>query len=196
MRLLLTVLLLAARPAEAHIVSSRLGDFYAGMIHPLTALPDLVLWLALGALAATQPAAVARWLVPLFPLGLVAGLVLGVATGWTTDPAALDAGLMLLLGVLVAVAARLPAIPFLAGATALAAYRGLANASGVTPASDVLLFAGGTAVVGYAAITLATAGLAAFRRGGLGWQAIAIRAGGSWIAAIGLMVGGFALLRP
>ena len=53
---------LCAQPAAAHIVSSRLGDFYAGAVHPLTGLQDVILWTALGILAGAQPAAQARWL--------------------------------------------------------------------------------------------------------------------------------------
>jgi urease accessory protein len=44
-------LLASAQAADAHIIASRLGDFYAGALHPLTDLQDLVLWIALGAFA-------------------------------------------------------------------------------------------------------------------------------------------------
>ena len=192
--LVLAGALLGSAAAEAHIVSSRLGDFYGGMLHPLTALPDIILWLALGMLAALQRAAAVRWLVVLFPLGLAAGLALGRAFGWSPHAGWLDAGLMVVLGGMTAAAVRLPAPAFLFGASALALYRGLCNASGVTLGADVVLFAGGTAAVGYAAMALVMAGTVAFRRTGTGWQDIAVRAAGSWIAAIGVMVGGLAVI--
>ena len=83
--------LLLSTPAEAHIVASRLGDFYAGALHPLTGLVDVLLWAALGLLAGMQPPGRARWLVLLFPLGLLAGLLLGLH-GTVPGGAVLDAG--------------------------------------------------------------------------------------------------------
>ena len=63
------VLLAAAQPADAHIVASRLGDFYAGALHPLTDLQDGVLWTALGLLAGSLGATHGRWLVLVLPSG-------------------------------------------------------------------------------------------------------------------------------
>jgi urease accessory protein len=75
--------------------------------------------------------------------------------------------------------------------------RGVANAGGVGPETNRLLFGAGLAGAGYAAITLVMAATLAFRRPDAGpsaaWRGIALRACGSWIAAIGLMMGGFAL---
>ena len=184
---------LRALPAEAHIVSSRLGDFYAGAAHPLTGLQDVVLWIALGVLAGTQPAARARWLVAVFPAGLVAGFLLGMADGVTSGIAAVDAGCMVALGGLIATAVRLPAPALTAIAFALGLLRGAANAGGVGPDTNASLFAAGFATAGYVAITLLPAAVLTFRRPGIGWRSVALRAGGSWVAAIGIMAGGYAL---
>jgi urease accessory protein len=186
--------LVLSTPAEAHIVASRLGDFYAGALHPLTGLVDVLLWAALGLLAGMQPLGRARWLVPLFPLGLLAGLLLGLHGG-VPGGAVLDAGMMVAVGGLLAAAARLPVSALCALALVLGAWRGMANAAGVAPETNVTLFAAGFAVAGYAAITLAAAAAAAFLGPGQGWRSITLRAAGSWIAAIGLMAGGLAL-RP
>lgn len=189
-------LALCARPAEAHIVSSRLGDFYAGAAHPLTGLQDVVLWTALGVLAGTQPAARARWLVGVFPAGLVAGLLLGLAGGVTNGVAAVDAGCMVAIGGLIAAGLRLPGAALLTVAFMLGLVRGAANAGGAGADTNTVLFAAGFAVVGYAAITLLTAAVLTFRRPDTGWRSIALRACGSWIAAIGIMAGGYALAGP
>jgi len=189
----LAVGLLLSSPAEAHIVASRLGDFYAGALHPLMGLQDVILWTALGVLAGMQPPARARWLVLLFPAGLLTGFAFGVKAGVTDGSALVDAGMMVTLGALLALAVRLPG-PILCGiAMLLAAVRGFANAGGVGPENSVPLFAAGFAVAGYAAITLTAAAALAFQRPDQGWRTIALRAGGSWVAAIGIMVGGFAL---
>jgi hypothetical protein len=82
-------------------------------------------------------------------------------------------------------------------ALALALMRGVVNAGGVGAATDKVLFGAGLAASGYVFITLITALTLAFRNREAQpspmWRDIAIRACGSWIAAIGLMVGGFAL---
>lgn len=187
------LVLAASDPAAAHIVSSRLGDFYGGALHPLTALPDLVIWLALGLVAALQPPHWARWIVLAFPAGLLAGFVAGIAAGWYTDPIALSAALMIGLGLLAAGAARLPGGVLLLLAVVVGIVRGAANASGLDPATDPVLFGAGLLLAGYAVVTLVVAFAATFRRAGAPWRTVALRAGGSWIAAIGLMVGGFAL---
>ncbi len=186
-----------SRPAEAHIVGSRLGDFYAGALHPLTGLEDWVLWLVLGLLAGTQPIDRARWIVPVFPSGLLAGFGAGLASGPSAVALAsspvVSAGLMVLLGSVLAGAVRLPGPLLAVSAGAVAVVRGMANAGGVEPASNDALFAGGLALAGYAALTLVMAATEAFAGRGQGWRVITLRAAGSWVAAIGIMFGGFAL---
>ena len=183
--------------ADAHIIASRLGDFYAGALHPLSDLQDLILWAAMGVLAGSLGAARGRWLVLVFPLGLLAGLVLGRAFGVVSAGPAADAGMILVLGLLLAAAARIPTTLLCAIAFGLAVMRGAANAGDLGPETDRLLFAAGLACAGYAAITLTMALTLTFRRPdaapAVAWRGIAIRAVGGWIAAIGLMMMGFAL---
>ena len=187
------LLLTAQSPADAHIVSSRLGDFYGGALHPLTGLPDIIFWLALGLVAALQPPVCSRWIVLAFPAGLLVGFATGIAAGWTADPITVNAALMIGLGILAAAAIRLPGSLLLLLAVIVGGFRGGANASGVEPGTDATLFGAGLVVAGYAVITLVVALASTFRRAGAAWRTIALQAGGSWIAAIGLMVGGFAL---
>ena len=191
------MLLAQAEAADAHIIASRLGDFYTGALHPLTDLQDLILWAAMGVLAGSLGAAKGRWLVLVFPLGLLAGLVLGRVFGVASAGPAADAGMILVLGLLLAAAARVPTTLLCAIAFGLALLRGAANAGDLGPETDRLLFAAGLACAGYAAITLTMALTLTFRRPDAGpavaWRGIAIRAVGGWIAAIGLMMMGLAL---
>ncbi len=187
------LLLLGVQPAGAHIIGARLGDFYGGALHPLTGLADVILWLALGMLAGMQTRLWSRWMVVAFPAGLLAGFAIGLWSGWTEDRMGVDAALMIALGGLTAAAVRVPGPVLLALGFAIAVLRGAANASGVGATTDLTLFACGLTAAGYAAMTLTVALVSAFRRAGDGWRGIAIRAGGSWIAAIGVMVGGYAL---
>jgi len=191
------ILLTTTQSAEAHIVASRLGDFYAGALHPLTDLQDDVLWTALGLLAGSLGATHGRWLVLVLPLGLLLGLSVGLSFGSTWIGPLASSGMMVLLGVLLAVGLRINVAALCAIALVLALMRGVVNAGGVGIATDRVLFGAGLALCGYAFITLITALTLTFRRTDTQpkrtWRDIAIRACGSWIAAIGLMVGGFAL---
>lgn len=185
--------LFAAGPAEAHIVSARLGDLYGGALHPLTDLPDVILWVALGLLAGSQDLRHARWLVLVFPAGLAAGLLLGIMASVANGVQALDAAFMCVLGGLVAAAVRMPGPAILLLGLALAVARGVANAGGAEAGTNLYLFDTGFAAAGYAVITLVMAAAAALWRSNAAWHVVALRACGSWIAAIGLMVGGYAL---
>jgi len=190
------MLLAGGNAAEAHIVAARLGDFYMGVVHPLTDLQDVVLWTATGVLAGTLGSAKGRWLIPVFPLGLLAGLLLGHVLGAMATGLA-DAAMMLAIGMLLAAAAQVPTVLLCAMAFVVAMIRGAVNGADLAPETDRLLFAAGLACVGYAAITLTMALTAAFRRTAAdsttSWRAIAVRALGGWIAAIGLMMGSLAL---
>jgi urease accessory protein len=187
----------SVQAAEAHIIASRLGDFYTGALHPLTDLQDLILWAAMGALAGSLGASKGRWLVLLFPLGLLAGLVLNRGLGVVSAGPAADAGIILVLGLLLAAQARIPTALLCLIAFGLAVMRGAANAEDVAPETNQLLYAAGLVSAGYAAITLTMAVTLAFRRAEAGastaWRGIAIRAAGGWIAAIGMMMVGLAL---
>ena len=189
------MLLAGANAAEAHIVAARLGDFYAGAAHPLTDLQDIVLWIAIGVLAGTLGTAKGRWLIPVFPLGLLIGLPFGNVFGATSTQLT-DAAMMLAIGMLLAAAVQVPALLLCAIAFAVAVMRGAANGADLAPETDRLLFAAGLVCAGYAVITLTMALTAMFRRtssSATSWRSIAIRALGGWIAAIGLMMGSLAL---
>jgi urease accessory protein len=191
------LLLAQAKAADAHIVASRLGDFYAGALHPLTNLEDLILWGAIGVLAGSLGATRGRWLVPLFPLGLLAGLMLGRSVGIASVGPTVDAAMILALGLLLAAAIRVPTPLLCALAFALAVIRGAANATDLASETDRTLFAAGLACAGYVAITLIMALTIAFRgtdtTASITWRQITLRALGGWIAAIGLMMAGLAL---
>ena len=193
--LMATAMLLAgASTAEAHIVAARLGDFYMGVVHPLTDLQDVVLWTATGVLAGTLGAAKGRWLIAVFPLGLLVGLSLGQVFS-TTSTQLSDAAMMLAIGLLLAAAAQVPTFMLCAIAFAVAVIRSAANGADLGPETDRLLFAAGLACVGYGAITLAMALTAVFTNsdGVASWRTIAVRALGGWIAAIGLMMASLVL---
>jgi hydrogenase/urease accessory protein HupE len=184
--------------ADAHIVAARLGDFYTGALHPLTDLQDLMLWTALGILAGSLRAPGRKWLVLLFPLGLLGGLVLNRTLGMVSPGPAADAGAILVVGLLLVAGARIPTSLLCSIAFGLALMRGVANAGDLKPETNQLLYATGLVGAGYVAITLIMAATLAFRgvdgETVTAWRAIAIRAAGGWIAAIGIMMAGLAFV--
>jgi len=196
-RLSAAAMLAASGSADAHIVAARLGDFYTGALHPLTDLHDIVLWLALGVFAGSIGAERARWLVPAVPLGLFAGFTMQIAWGIGSLGTLGDAAMMVGVGLLLAAGIRSSAAALAAIALCVALVRGAVNAGGVVPETNLVLFAAGLATAGYVSITLITALVVAFRRYSTArpadWRGIAIRVCGSWIAAVGIMIGGFAL---
>ncbi|CCD94811.1 conserved membrane hypothetical protein [Bradyrhizobium sp. ORS 375] len=188
------VLLAQSQIADAHIVNARLGDFYAGALHPLLTLQDMLVLVALGVLAGSLGAASGRWLVVVFPLGLCAGLGLAVAASIAPVPPVVDAATILLLGLLLAASLRIPVALLCAIAFALGMMRGAANAGELVPQTDRLLYAAGLACAGYVTITLVMAVALTFRRPDTepvsSWRGIALRAIGGWVAAVGLMMAG------
>jgi len=190
------ILLTGTSAADAHIIAARLGDFYMGASHPLTDLQDVVLWIATGVLAGTLGASKGRWLIPVFPLGLLAGLALAPVVGTVSTQLA-DATMMLAIGMLLAAATQVPTLALCAIAFAVAVLRGAANGAELGPETDRLLFAAGLACAGYGVVTLTMALTVVFKRTAsdsvTSWRAIAIRALGGWIAAIGLMMASLVL---
>jgi urease accessory protein len=190
-----TVALLAPSAAQAHLIDSRLGDFYGGVLHPLTAFEEVLPWLALAALAAFQGAERARWLVVVFPLSLLAGGALSQLPNPSFVPA-VTVALIAITGLAVAAAVKLP-LPVLLGlAGIMGLVHGYQNGQAMTATTDQLLFVAGVTAIGYAVMTIATGGAIAFLRGVGGWRPIALRASGSWVAAVGIMVLGLQFLTP
>lgn len=187
-------LLSAPGTAEAHLVGVRFGDFYAGAIHPVTALEHALPWLAMGVLAAMQGPERGRWVVPAFPLGLAVGTALALVVHQEPVVSVLNVASFVILGGLIAAAWPLPA-PVLAGIALLTGLtHGYENGTAMTLETDRLLFVSGVAGVGYVLVTLVTAVTVGFLRNSAAWRRIGLRALGSWIAAVGIMLLGFRLM--
>ncbi|MFG1347114.1 HupE/UreJ family protein [Xanthobacter autotrophicus DSM 431] len=186
----------APTAAHAHLVETRLGDFYGGMLHPLTDLKQMLPWAALAALAAFQGPQRARWVVPVFPLALLCGGLLSQVVTALPGASVLDVGLVAVTGLALAAAARLPLPALIALVAVMGLLHGFQNGEAMAANTDRLLFLSGMTAVGYAALTLGTGGAIAFLGGVGGWRPIALRASGSWVAAVGLMVLGLQFVTP
>jgi urease accessory protein len=174
--------------AQAHLVDTRLGDFYGGALHPLTDLQQMLPWIALAALAALQGPKRARWVVLSFPLALLAGSAAALILPAPPFAGLLDVSLVAATGLALAAALSLPLPVLIALSALMGVLHGYENAQAMTEDTDRILFLSGVALIGYAVLTLLIGVSTAFLRRGDGWRPIALRAGGSWVAAVGIMV--------
>ena len=184
-------LALCPTAAEAHLPATGLGPVYDGLWHFVRTPEDLVPVLALALLAGLRGAAHGRRALFALPAAWLAGGVLGLAVHGSVSPV-LTAISFVLLGGLVAADARLP----LGAMTGLAALLGLGHGylngtAMVQPGAGALSLLGMVAAV-FTLVALAASLVVPLRPT---WSRVAVRVGGSWIAAIGLLLVGWGL-RP
>jgi len=194
LQLLLTVLLqllIFPARAEAHLNSTGLGPVYDGLLHFLLSPEDFLPVLALALWAGLRGPDYGRRALFVLPTSwLIGGLAgLGAASPGGT---ALTCVSFLLLGGLLAADAKLSlrATTILAGTVGL--FHGYLNGSGMGRPEH-----GGLALLGlifavFVLVAIASAFVVRLRRH---WEHIAVRVMGSWIAACGLLMLGWAARR-
>jgi urease accessory protein len=175
---------LANGPASAHIVDgSAAGGFLGGFAHPLFGLDHVVAMIAVGLWGAFLGAP-AIWLLPItFPLVMACGgaiAILGVAVPGVEIGVATSA---IVLGGMIALAARPPLFiaAFIVGAFAI--FHGHAHGAELPPGSDAVAFSVGF-VVATGLLHLAGIAFGLLTR----WPAgrIGVRLAGIAIALVGL----------
>ncbi len=189
-RALLTATVLLPGSASAHLVSTRFGELYSGMLHPVTSLIHLVPWLALGLLGGLQSATTARWALLAFPLAVLAGAMLAGFVPGLALVTPINIASFMVLGMAVALALRTGTVLFLALVVLFGITHGYANGNDALNGAQWLLYAAGLGLSAYLLIALVTGSCHALVSGPP-WGGIAVRAAGSWIAAAGLMYAGF-----
>jgi hydrogenase/urease accessory protein HupE len=177
-------------PAHAHLVNSGLGPFYNGALHLLLSPGDLLAVLAVGLLAGQSGKASARWAAITLPLAWGAAALAGLALGTSAGLGWMEVALLIVLGILVAVGVELHASVLTPLAALTGLVHGLDNA-GAFAASDSALIVVAGIVAAVLILTLFTAALAVSLQAA--WTRIAMRVGGSWIAAVGMLMLGWLL---
>ena len=146
------VLLRWPAPAAAHPMTG-VGDFYAGMLHPLTAVELALPLIALSLLAGQQNRDTAIRLIAAVPLALGLGAVLGLVMPAPSGLLQANVGAMVVLGAVVAAAPALPAYAALALAAVPAATVGLANGAELGSQLSPVRFVPGLALAGFLLVT-------------------------------------------
>jgi hydrogenase/urease accessory protein HupE len=182
--------LLAASPAQAHLMNSGFGPFYDGLAHPLISPEDLLPVVAVTLLAGLGGARQGRLVLAILPGAWLAGMAAGWAIGLPPAPAWLGAVATALIGVLVAGDPRLPLAAVCTIAAALGALHGYDNGHDLAATTGALVAIAGIACSLFAIVSLLAGQVAVLQAQ---WARLAVRVSGSWIAAIGLLMFGWSM---
>ena len=186
-----TAVLVAVCPpsAEPHLNATGMGPVYDGMAHFLMSPEDLVPVLALALLAGLRGASYGRRALFVLPSAWLIGGLLGLPQSAANSSAIVSPFWFLLLGGLAAADIELPLVIATLLALLLGLNKGYVNGAGLgQPQTAIVALAGLTSAV-FVTIALASAFVVRLRAQ---WARIAVRVAGSWIAAIGVLLLGWA----
>ncbi|MDG4552796.1 MAG: HupE/UreJ family protein [Candidatus Competibacter sp.] len=181
----LALLWTASSVANAHTSGLPHMDFATGLGHPFNGLDHILAMVAVG-LWAAQRGGRALWLVPLtFVLTMAAGGALGFLDVPLPMVELGIAGSVLVFGVLVALASRLPLTVSMALAGLFALFHGHAHGAEMAAESSALWYGLGFML---ATATLHTIGIGTVLAARPGMPARLVRIGGAAIAASGVLL--------
>ena len=175
----------------AHLMTTGLGPFYDGLAHLFVTPEDLLPVLALSLAAGLRGPAGGRAVLFVLPAAWFAGTMLGrlFAPHWIWP--VVSAGLTVSLGALAAIDRKLPTAVVAVLAAMLGLWNGSWNGIELARSGAAALGTGlGIACAAFVVVALLGAVAAAVRAL---WARIAVRVAGSWIAAAGLFMMGWAL---
>jgi len=175
--------------AEAHLNSTGLGPIYDGALHLLSSPEDLVPALALALLAGLRGPRYGRVALFALPAAWLLGGFAGIAAGHTGGTTAAVASFPL-LGALVAADAHVSLTLLTALTVSLGLIHGYANGAGMGPLDVGAEALVGLAVTLFVVTALVVGFVVQLRRP---WTRIAVRVLGSWVAASGVLMLGWAL---
>ena len=183
------VVLMGAVPAEAHLNSTGMGPLYDGLMHFLMSPEDFVPVLALALLAGLRGAACGRRALFTLPAAWLLGGLMGLSAAASPGNAAASAVWFLLLGGLLAADAKLSLRVLTAIAALLGLYHGYLNGTGMGQFDTAAVALLGLVFAVFVMVALAAAFVVRLRAE---WARIAVRVAGSWVAASGLLMLGWA----
>jgi len=183
------ICLLLPREAAAHLPTIGLGPVYDGVLHLFLSPEDLIPVIALALLSGQRGAPFGRRSLWLLPLAWFAGGMLGMFTG-SGRGAALTFVSFLLLGGLVAAKARISLAVLTVAAMLLGCFHGYLNGAGINRYDDGTYALLGLSLAVFVVVALFASLVVPLREQ---WAQVAVRVAGSWIAASGLLMLGWAV---
>jgi hydrogenase/urease accessory protein HupE len=181
--------LMSAIPAEAHLNSTGMGPFYDGLMHFLMSPEDIIPVLALALLAGLRGADFGRRALLVLPSAWLLGSLFGLAAA-AKGNALVSAIWFVLLGGLLAANAKLSLGLTTVLAALLGLYHGYLNGTGMTQSASAVVVLLGLVSAIFILVALAAAFVVQLRAQ---WARIAVRVAGSWIAASGFLMLGWAV---
>ena len=186
----LGLLLLWPGTAHAHLVTTGLGPVYDGVSHLFATFDDLLPVVAMALLGGLNGPLSGRRTLFTLPAAWLAAGVAGYFGPVALLPAGVTSLSLLVLGILTAVDRKLAPPVVTTLAVGLGIAHGLPNGAGIAAAGqDASGLVGITGAI-FVVAALVSALVVSLQRP---WTRIAVRAAGSWIAAIGLLLLGWTL---
>jgi urease accessory protein len=179
-----------ASRAHAHLVTTGLGPFYDGLTHLFVTPDDLLPVIALALLAGLHGPRFGRTVLLALPAAWLAGTLAGLLVVPHLGMPLATAAVTIALGTLVAAGRPLP-LGLVAGcAVALGLFVGALDGIDLAPAQAGPLGAAGVTAALFVVVSLLAGQVASIRTP---WARIAVQVAGSWIAAIGVFMLGWAV---
>lgn len=188
----MSAIMLCAAPVEAHLNSTGMGPIYDGLMHFLTSPEDFIPVLALALLTGLRGAAYGRRASFTLPLMWLGGSLFGLSAAAANGGPVFSSFWFLLLGGLVIADAKLSVRAVTALAALLGLIHGYMNGTGMDRSGFALIALLGLTCGVFVLVVLASAFVVQLRAQ---WARIAVRVAGSWIAASGLLLLGWALRK-
>ena len=184
------VTMAVAPSAQAHLMNTGFGPFYDGLTHLFVSPEDLLPVIALALLAGLRGPRFGRSVLFVLPVAWLVGSTAGLLLAPQFTLAKAEIIVTIGLGALLAADRPLP-LAFVVGlAILLGLFHGILNGYELAkgPSSGPMVTVG--VAVGLFVLVSLLAGQAASVR--MRWARVAVRVAGSWIAAIGLLMLGWA----
>jgi urease accessory protein len=186
----LLAIVVVARPAHAHLMTTGFGPFYDGLTHLLVSPEYLLPMIALALLAGLHGPRFGRAVLFALPAAWLAGSVLGLLVAPRAPIPLATAIVTIGVGAMVAAGRRLPLALVAGFAVAVGVLAGALNGIELATAHSSPVAAAGGAASLFLVVSLVTGQVASVRAA---WARIAVQVAGSWIAAIGLFMLGWAV---